>query len=225
MVPLILSSLTLSVEGQNSVNLFAPGSKPYGLSYEEHIKNFWKWVLSIPEDKNPWTDKTGENCLYGQIGTNSSVFYLGSNPGGKSERTCKLPAGKGLFIPVSPMEINYKESPDSKNLNDLNVVAKKDQDDVGLLYLQIGDKVYSRQALDKYRNHTGDFDVVFPKNPIFGVTDGPTKAVADGYYVITEPLRIGNYTILYKSTLKCTELDCASPIRFAQDVKYTLIVK
>jgi hypothetical protein len=23
-------------------------SKPYGLTYAEHEKNFWKWALSIP---------------------------------------------------------------------------------------------------------------------------------------------------------------------------------
>lgn len=48
--------------------------------------------------------------------------------------------------------------------------------------------------------------------------------MADGYYVITEPLTKGNYTILYKSSIICSEIDCIQP-NFAQDIKYTLIVE
>ena len=38
--------------------------------------------------------------------------------------------------------------------------------------------------------------VNFPSNSIFGATEGKSKAVADGYYVVTK-LAPGNYTILY----------------------------
>ena len=48
--------------------------------------------------------------------------------------------------------------------------------------------------------------------------------MTDGYYVITEPLTKGNYTILYKSSIICQEIDCIQP-NFAQDIKYTLIVE
>jgi len=146
----------------NSVNLFTPGSKPYGLTFQDHIKNFWKWVISIPEDKSPWSDQTGANCAYGQS-ANSSVFYLGSNGGGTSNRTCKVPAGKSLFIPVSPMEITDKESPNS-SIDQLSQISKQDQDSVTTLHLKIGDKDYNYQDLLKYRVHTDAFDVVFPNN-------------------------------------------------------------
>jgi len=92
-------SLISFAAGENSFNIFPPESKPYGLSYEQHIKNFWHWIISIPQDKNPWDDQTGENCAIGQLETNASVFYLSGNGGGKSDRVCKVSAGKGLFIP------------------------------------------------------------------------------------------------------------------------------
>ena len=207
----------------NSVNIFPPDSKPYGLSYEEHVKNFWKWVISLPKDKSPWNDPTGANCDNGQSKTNSSVFYLSGNGGGTSDRTCKVPAGKGLFIPVSPMEVSDKEAPNA-SVEDLHKISKKDQDSVTSLYLKINDKEYSRADLSKYRTHTGVFEVTFPKNAIFGATEGISKAVADGYYVITEPLAKGTYTIQYKSSLICPGTDCLEP-NFAQDVKYTIIVQ
>ena len=219
----LLSLISFAV-GENSVNIFPPESKPYGLSYEQHVKNFWKWLLSIPQDKSPWEDETGENCDIGQLETNAStIFYLSSNGGGKSDRVCTLPAGKGLFIPVSPMEISDKEAP-NRSIEDLHKIAKKDQDSVTSLYLKINDKEYTRQELSKYRIPTEDFEVLFPKNPVFGVTEGISKAVADGYYIITEPLEKGNYTILYKSSLICPEIDCIQP-NFAQDIKYNLIVE
>ena len=59
---------------------------------------------------------------------------------------------------------------------------------------------------------------------VLRATEGLSKAVADGYYVITEPLEKGNYAILYKSSLICPEIDCIQP-NFAQDIKYRLIVE
>jgi hypothetical protein len=123
---LLLSSFTLSsVGGSNSVNIFPPGSKPYGLTYSDHIKNFWKWALAIPDKENPVNDQTGEKCTTGQSNTNSSVFYLTLNNGGVSERTCKVPAGKGLFIPVMQVEWSDKEAPGA-SVEELHKSAKKD---------------------------------------------------------------------------------------------------
>ena len=66
--------------------------------------------------------------------------------------------------------------------------------------------------------------MTFPKNGIFGVLEaGPSKAVADGYYVVTEPLAKGNYTIAYKSSLICPGTDCNT--NFAQDITYNIIAE
>jgi hypothetical protein len=92
------------------------------------------------------------------------------------------------------------------------------------LYLKINDKEYNREALSKYRIHTGVFEVAFPKNAVFGASEGVSKVVGDGYYIITEPLAKGSYTIQYKSSLLCPGTDCLEP-DFAEDIKYTIIVE
>ena len=162
----------------NSVDIFPPGGKPYGLTYADNIKNFWRWSLAIPAKNNPINDETGIKCTSGQQNTNSSVFYLAYNNGGLSRRTCKVPAGKALMIPVMQVENSDKEAPGS-SVSDLDKSAKKDQDSVNSLYLQIGDKVYNYNDLVKYRTHTDAFNVVFPDKAIFGVIKGgPSKAVA-----------------------------------------------
>ena len=44
---------------------------------------------------------------------------------------------------------------------------------------------------------------------------GLTKAVADGYYIITDPLTKGNHAVHYKSSFSCLDPGCAEP-NFAQ---------
>lgn len=229
---LFLLFLPSYAAASNSINVFPPESKPYGLTYEEHVKNFWKWALSLPAgkvdhdefDKNPWNDRTGEDCASGQEDTNSSVFYLSGNGGHISKWTCEVPAGKGLFIPVAMVEISLPEI-SSQSIEDLHTLAKKDQDSVRSLYLKIEDKEFSEEDIRKYRVHTEAFDVVCPKYAMFGVNkEGPTKAVADGYHIITEPLEKGNYTINYKSSILCMGLDCTEQ-SFAHDITYNLNVK
>jgi hypothetical protein len=219
---LLFSFVLLPVAGSTSVDIFPPGSKPYGIPYAEHIKNFWKWTLGIPGKDNPINDPTGEKCATGQLNTNSSVFYLAFNNGGVSERTCKVPAGKGLFIPVMQVEFSDKEAPGA-TIEELSLSAKTDQDSVNSLYLNTGDKEYNYEDLLKYRTHTDGFELDFADNGIFGVIEGgPSKAVADGYYIMTEPLQKGNYTVHFKSSLSCLDPGCAEP-NFAQDIKYNII--
>ena len=223
---ILLLSLVLSpIIGASSLNIFPPGSKPYGLTYPDHIKNFWKWATAIPGKENPIDDPTGEKCATGQSNSNSSVFYLTFNNGGKSERVCKVPAGIGLFIPVSQVLISNIDLPNATP-SQIKESTNADQEGVNSLYLKIDDKEYNFDELkSNYRNPVDIFDVTIADNGIFGaVKGGPTKAIADGYYVITEPLPKGNYTVHYKSSLICSVSACLET-NFAQDIKYTIIAE
>jgi hypothetical protein len=218
---LVLSSASSSAS--DTLGIFPPGSKPYGLSYEDHIKNFWKFIISLPKEKNPWHDDTGAKCTSAHSGKNSSIFYLGGNGGGRSkpwEREITVPSGKGLLIPVMVVEVSDKEVPD-KSLEELRQIAKKDQDSVTNLYLKINDKEYKPEEISKYRTSTASFEVEFPENAIFSAAKGPSKAVADGHYIITEPLPRGNHTVHYKSSLTCEGTDCLDH-KFSQDIKYII---
>jgi hypothetical protein len=224
LVTAMISFTATAMASSNSVNIFPPGGNPYGIPYAEHIKNFWKWLIKIPLAATPRNDPTGERCITGQENSNSSVFYLSPNSGGKSQRTCIVPAGKGLFIPVMQVEVSDKELPGA-SIEELAESAKKDQDSVNALYLKIGDKEYNYETLTKYRTRTDGFEVVFPDNAIFDVKQGGVaKSVADGFYIVTEPLAKGNYLIHFKSSL--TSLTPAGiTSSFAQDIQYNIIAK
>jgi hypothetical protein len=58
----------------NIANIFPLESKPYGLTFAEHQKNFWKWIVGIPAKESPLNDPTGEKCANEQSNSNSFVF-------------------------------------------------------------------------------------------------------------------------------------------------------
>ena len=217
------------MEAVNSVKILPPDSKPYGLSYTEHIKNFWKWLASIPVDSSPMKDMTGEKCSNGQSASNSSVFYLSGGGGGTWERVCKIPVGKAVLIPVMTVVSTTNELEEGKGTpGRLDKIAKDDQDSVNSLFLKINDDEYPFANLSKYRTHTDLFDVVYPQGAIFGARPGVSNAIADGYYIITEPLAKGTYAIQYKGSLGCSpdqEGCLPDTVTFAHDIKYKLIVE
>jgi len=201
----------------NSTNIFPPESKPYGLSYPEHLQNYWKWIISIPLDQSPMED-TGENCSINQTNTNSSVFYLANSGGGVVTRTCNVPADKALFIPIYPMVLAKAESPDATD-EDLRNDAKADVDRVlkSSLSLKIDNSVYKN--LTAYRIISDIFDIYFPENAIFGTASpGIYKSAADGYYIITPPLSKGNHTIEFGSAQSGNQ-------PYSQHVTYHLTVE
>lgn len=185
-----------------SVELFQPSDKPFGSSYEDHVKNFWKLYLSIPKSVNPLEDRTGAMCNYGKNGQNETktIFYLTGNSGGNTEKTCKIPAGLGLFIPIITGEFSQGES-QGATIEDLRMTAENDQESMQNLVLLINGELVPEEVLRSYALLTGDFDVIFPNDAVFGANPGPSKAVADGYYVITKPLPPGNYDIIFSGRI------------------------
>ena len=51
-----------------AVEILPPDEPWGGLTRGEWDARSWQWVLSLPEDINPWFDTTGERCGYGQSG-------------------------------------------------------------------------------------------------------------------------------------------------------------
>lgn len=220
-----LTFITTSfAQNTSSVELFPIDSRPFGLSYEDYVKNYWKLMLSIPAVNNTMNDEAKVTCTNEQDISNTSIFYLPSNLGGKSERTCKIPEGLAIFIPIIMVEFSTKEAP-SLTISELHDSAKSDQDQVSSLYLKVDNTVFNDADLRKYRTHTADFQAKFADKGLFGViAGGNSTVVADGYHVIIKPLPKGTHTIHSVGVLPCIETDCLEP-NFTTDVKTNLIVE
>src|SRR5918992_4981379 len=184
----------------DSINpgVFALDSKPYGNSYEDWTIKFWQWLLAFPADKSPMTDQTGELCGENQ-NSSSPVFFLAFLGGGSAVRTCDVPAGKAILVPINVVECSYAEFPGAKTDEELHTCAEEDESSNPGLFLSVDGREF--KDLEKYRVHSRAFNVTFAENNVFATTPGPTRAVSDGYWVILEPLSPGKHDIHFKASL------------------------
>jgi hypothetical protein len=219
-VSLILTFISGPTALADNINqgVFPLDSKPFGMSYEDWTLKLWHWLLSIPSDINPSLDQTGERCAQGQD-INSTVFFLIGAGGSTAERTCTIPVGKAIFIPINAVECSFLEFPAAKTDEDLHKCAEEDQSSNPGLFLSVDGREF--KELEKYRVHSRPFNITFSENNIFGVS-GPTRAVSDGYWVMLEPLKPGNHVIHFKASLTNPTTGI---LYFNEDTKYNLIVK
>lgn len=174
--------------------------KPYGLSYGDWSARWWQWVLSKPEDTNPLVDKTGEFCAIDQKGP---VWFLGgtwSFP--KVERDCTIPSGVSILFPIYNGECTTAEYPNKKSYADLrDCVIDGNLKSGSQLFMNATVDGNVLKDLDSYRIESKLFNVTLPKNNVLGVTEGMTPGVADGWFIMLEPLSKGAHTIEFNSVV------------------------
>jgi hypothetical protein len=106
MVLLLALAAPAVTQARGHATVFPPGSKPYGLSYNQWGARWLQWALAIPVHVdpnnpdagflNPYFVYTDANCAIGQSGP---VWFLGNGGTmGATPRTCTVPAGKALMF-------------------------------------------------------------------------------------------------------------------------------
>ena len=176
--------------GSSDVLVFSLDSDPYGTSYAEWTAKWWQWVLSIPVENNPVKDNTGKNCAINQSGP---VWFLAGTVGGVAERNCSIPTGRAILFPILNHGGTLADEPTIKSEKELLLLAKREMDVISDLEVTVdGLKL---NGLQRYRVRSPIFDVVLPENNLFGGTSGPTRGVADGYWLFLEPLPEGKHKI------------------------------
>jgi hypothetical protein len=210
------------VQGQNNASpdalVFPVDSKPYGKSYADWSAIWWQWLLSIPEDKSPAGDSTGEDCGTNQQGP---IWFLAGTFGGSAERTCTIPSGKAIMFSPINSECSYAEYPDEKTESDLLECAKTFQDQTTSAQVTINGTAI--ENLDQFRIQSPPFNVTIPENNVFGVSSGPTQAVSDGLWVILKPLPVGEHKIGFKGS--SVDFTTGAKNTFVSDANYNVIVK
>ena len=103
-------------------------AKPHVVSpdkadYAQLSAKWWQWAYSIPASDHPLvaaTETDGATCATGQpaAGRRGSTWFLGGlftapgqpfPEGGLVERTCNVPAGKSIFLPIFNAECSTVE--------------------------------------------------------------------------------------------------------------------
>jgi hypothetical protein len=189
----IITSTTVLVRA-DSINpgVFSKDSTPYGIPYGEWLTKWWQWSFSIPSAQHPRDAYTPEKCALNQKDPN--VWFLADQLGGQEERTCTIPAGKAIFVPLLVGECDYS-SPDVKSDEALRRCAMAG-DEYGVIEATVdGVKL---KSLEQYRTQSGFFNITIPENNIYDEPAGTYRAFADGFFVFLEPLSAGKHDVHLK---------------------------
>ena len=204
-----------------------------GKTYGEWVAAWWTWAISIPADRNPIFDTTGEFGLTGQTG---KVYFLAGNFGGTVERSLTVPSGTRLFFPLynsvwwAPDDLD--DAAFVAGLLGLNPALMSDEELIALIAsfsisefsnmtLTIdGEPVHD---LESYRAASDPFPL--PDTDLIDTTGGeisqPNFAIGDGYWVMLNPLKPGEHTIRFTVTEEGPIFDPDEPLH---DVTYHLTV-
>ena len=179
----------LRVEAQSNSNpsIVPPQSNPHGNSYAEWSAKWWQWALGQPTPTNPLLDTTGAHCTAGQSG---QVWFLaGTFNVGTVTRSCTVPTGTMLFLPVANAFCSAEGTADqmracAKGIMDGATNVRAEVDGVPIHDLQ------------RYRVQSPIFDLTLPADNIFGAPAGVYSPTAsDGVYLMLAPLSRGQHTV------------------------------
>ena len=210
----LLLQVTPALADKNpNPGVLPPNSHPFGKTYGEWNAGWWQWFFSVPASKNPGLATNGTlDCSVGQSG---NVWFLAGPflTSGSFTRSCTVPVGKALFIPlINSWADNVCNNGIPPNLppqtvEQLRDIAKNFVIPPANLHTSIDG--HSLTNLESYRAISPVFSYTLPPSPdnvidaAFGVSlPGPcwpsltvTPAVADGFYIMLTPLTAGSHSI------------------------------
>lgn len=158
--------------------------------YGELSADWWTWALNCPPPPlNPILDPDGSAAHVNQAGR---VWFLAGTFGGQVTRTCTVPAGKSLYIPLVNSMWNG-DDPDEEEVLRQNVNDALDA--VTELYCTINGE--SLQKLSAYRAVSPLFDFPVTEGSFANLfmDVGEYPSVAGAYAVLLAPLPPGDYVI------------------------------
>jgi hypothetical protein len=202
-----------------ATTVYPPEARPYGKTLAEWSGLWWAWAFSIPAGVNPILDPTGANCAEGQSG---HVWFLaGSFSDAPLTRSCTVPGGKAIFLPMINIECSTVEPPPFYGGNEAELVA------CATSFIGFSDAVTCTvDGVDvsnaiRYRFQSPVTPFTTSVDNILGLPAGTNGLlVSDGYWIMLPPLSVGQHEVHFTALLG------GGPFAgFAQDVTYQITVK
>jgi hypothetical protein len=162
---------------------------------------WWQTFLSIPAAL--------DRC---DLGTADVVFLAGTT-GGLANRSCTIPAGKSILVPLINAECSEAEGQGGTPA-ELRACAKGFADAFTDLSLTIDGVPVP--DLSRFRVHSQVFHFTAADGNAFGVPAGTTRSVADGYWALIGPLAPGQHIVSFGGTYP--------PVQFTTEAIYQLTV-
>jgi hypothetical protein len=203
-----------------------PAESVMGMSQGDWGAAWWQWALSIPADRNPILDPDGAFCGEGQ--GSGPVFFLAGTwvdlvEGGRS---CTVPAGQSIFFPLVNTECS--EAEDGTDWYCATEAACRECagrnantfDPDSLVVIVDGKNL---KDLDQQRLQSAAYNFTLPENNILGEDETKSISVADGYWIMLDPLPPGEHTLYFYAAPYPPE--GGDEPEWAQEVTYTITVE
>ena len=172
-----------------------PDAPAYGLTHAAWIARFAQWAHSLPAAIHPVGDATGELCGLGQHGP---VFFLAQAGDQEAiERTCTVPAGTALLLPLLTASCTTVEPPPFHGRDEAALRACTEAWFATAVELTAVVDGVDIPDLERYRVQSDLFSVALPVGNVLGVEPAVTQGVADGYWLLLAPLPVGEHELRF----------------------------
>lgn len=218
------------------ITVLPPGATVNGKKVKDFIKKYWQAVCPLPKADNPIWDNDGSKDESFNLSINEDLFMLSPSihPQTPLTRNIKVPGGKGLFIPIVPVEVSECET--ERNIVSVAATDQASIDRNSLIFeLGLEDNLDDKtNILNDYKVNPFDIgNVTFPSETeaVFNIIESKDscKAVAAGRYVMTDPLPPPppgkKYKVRYGGMLNCSPpnptADCIEA-KYREDITYII---
>jgi hypothetical protein len=158
---------------------------------------WWKAYVSIPASEVSRCD----------LGIDKVVF-LGATAGESVSRSCTLPAGTSILVPLINVECSRLEPPPFFGATpaERRTCAEGIADDFTTLFLTING-VPVGGDLTRFRVQSQPFAFSPVEGNLFGIPPGTGGSVSDGYWALIGPLAPGTYDVSFGGSLSGTSFN------------------
>ncbi len=187
-----------------------PGAEYLGKTYNKLVNEWTQWFTLEPLATNPALDPDGRFCDLNQQGR---VWFLASTFEDVAERTCEVPAGKGIFVSLGGAFVSFApEFPEAGSAClAMATTVDKVRCDVSS-GVPVAPNVSFEATLDgepigdllafRTQSAPGGFTLEVP-SPSFltdlGLAPGDrTPTVADGYFLYLKALKKGRHLLSFR---------------------------
>jgi hypothetical protein len=214
--------------------VFAIDSQPYGLTYGQWSEKWWQWALSqtaldnCPNESGPvWflTAPTQSNCV---IPANRAIMFPTFNvewSAAEAQLQASTTPGQTCLVPTHPNGTTYAALLACARAQANNVTEQEDNATATLDATVDGRTLHS---LEEYRAHSKrpPFTFTAVSGNLFGVPTGTSQSVADGFWIMLEPLSSGKHRLHFSATVPFPNVNPpGTPFTFTTEADYCLIVQ